>query len=161
MVREELRAVGEYLGITNVHYSCLPDERLDGLSLIDVIRPIEDVVEEEDPDLVLIHHPEDTDQDHRVVTAASIVACREIGKVLYFEVPGPTTMGKFEANYFYPLTGEQMNKKLDAMEHYKSEVRPWPSPRSRWGIGDLARLRGCRVGVEYAEAYQVLRWLVA
>jgi hypothetical protein len=53
-----------------------------------------------------------------------------------------------------------MNAKIKAMAAHSSQVRLSPSERSDDAIEALARLRGVQAGVDHAEAFSVLRWLV-
>ena len=54
----------------------------------------------------------------------------------------------------------ELEAKLDAIRAYKSVLRPPPDVRSPENIRHLAFLRGCELGVEYAEAFQILRWVI-
>ena len=56
----------------------LPDNRLDALPLLDVIKPIEAVVEAVAPEIVYTHHAGDLNVDHRIVHQATVTACRPL-----------------------------------------------------------------------------------
>ena len=49
-----------------------------------------------------------------------------------------------------------MNRKLEIMEMYDTEIMKDPLPRSLHAIKALAALRGSRIGVSYAEAFMIL-----
>ena len=55
----------------------LPDNRLDSLPLLDVIKPIEAVVEAVKPEIVYTHHAGDLNVDHRIVHQADILRSSE------------------------------------------------------------------------------------
>ncbi len=62
----------------------------------------------------------------------------------------------FKPNYFVNIT-EQMDSKIAALKHYDIEMRDFPHPRSYEGVQHLGRVRGMTVGVQYAEAFEVIR----
>ena len=46
------------------------------------------------------------------------------------------------------------------MKIYKSEIREHPFPRSAKNIRALATFRGATAGIEYAEAFMVLKEII-
>jgi hypothetical protein len=50
-----------------------------------------------------------------------------------------------------------IDRKLEIMSMYKTEVHEYPMPRSLDTIRALARLRGSTIGAEYAEAFSLVR----
>ena len=66
------------LGIGPPQFLSLPDNRLDELPLLDVIKPIEAAVAEFTPDVVYTHHGGDLNIDHRIVHQAVVTACRPL-----------------------------------------------------------------------------------
>src|SRR5438094_460783 len=63
----------DVLGVAHVVFCGLPDQRLDSLPLLDVIAPVEKVVAELEPEVVLTHFNADANQDHRTAFAATLV----------------------------------------------------------------------------------------
>ena len=51
---------------------------------------------------------------------------------------------------------QDLERKLHGLDAFKSEIRPWPHPRSRTAVENLARLRGAQAGVPLAEAFQLV-----
>lgn len=47
--------------------------------------------------------------------------------------------------------------KIDAIKSYKGEVKKKPHSRSIEGVKNLSKIRGNQCGVNYAEAYEVIR----
>ena len=66
-------------------------------------------------------------------------------------VPG----NSFVPNVYVDIT-VFLDKKLEIMSMFKGEVQQEPWPRSLSSIKALARVRGSRAGVMYAEAFQLL-----
>lgn len=64
----------------------------------------------------------------------------------------------FLPNYFVDITA-YIEKKLEIMEVFESEIAEHPFPRSLANIKALAHFRGASVGVKYAEAFQLLKFI--
>ena len=64
----------------------------------------------------------------------------------------------FQPNYFVDVT-DHFAKKLEMMKVYESELEEHPFPRSIRNIEALATFRGASVGVEYAEAFQLIKFI--
>ena len=62
----------------------------------------------------------------------------------------------FIPNCFIDVT-DHMTEKLSLMRIYDSELGQHPFPRSERNIKALATFRGATCGVEYAEAFQILK----
>tara|TARA_Y100000294_G_C8307744_1_gene237395 strand:- start:263 stop:514 length:252 start_codon:yes stop_codon:yes gene_type:complete len=71
------------------------------------------------------------------------------------EFAPPLPGNVFQPNIFVDVT-DFFEKKCEIMQLYKSELMDDPFPRSLTVIEALARYRGSRVGVKYAEAYMLL-----
>lgn len=160
------RRAAEILGYKRIEFLDLKDELLDD-RLLDVIVPLEDCVARVKPDIVYTHHRGDSNQDHRAVFAASLIACRAISshkvkKLLAYEVPSSTDIAPpfpeyaFQANY-YVNAAAFIGKKIDAMKAYVREMKKFPHPRSERGIQVFAEKRGMEIGFEAAEAFMVIR----
>lgn len=153
------------LGAT-VEQLWFPDNRMDSVDLLDVVKAIEARIAKIQPTTVLTHHAGDVNVDHRVVHQAVLAACRPqpghpVRELLYFEVPSSTewqTPSTFAPNYFVDVS-ETMGAKFDALAPYVRELRSWPHPRSYAGVDHLARWRGATAGYDAAEAFMVGRIL--
>ncbi|NEO50824.1 PIG-L deacetylase family protein [Moorena sp. SIO3I6] len=160
----------EILGAASVTLDNFADNRMDGCELLDVIKVVEQAIDQYQPEVVYTHHSGDVNIDHRRIHEAVITACRPVPghpvkSLLFFEIPSstewqpPGSAPIFAPNWFVDVT-ETLNLKLKALEAYQSEMRPWPHPRSLQAVEHLARWRGASVGVEAAEAFIVGRQLV-
>ena len=164
------RACG-VLGVHKVVFLDFPDQRIDTYSLLDVIRPIENCIEELRPEIVYTHFKEDVNQDHRIAFRATLVATRPVGghsvrQVLCFETPSSTEWAApfpgsvFAPNVFVDIT-ETLSVKLEAMSQYAdthvSEVRPYPHPRSLEALEVYAKRHGVTAGIPAAEPFMLVR----
>lgn len=162
------------LGVADVRFARLPDQRIDQLPLIEVIRPIELCICELRPHTVYTHHRGDANQDHRTVFGATLVAARPVGthtveQLLCYETASSTEWGPpfadwaFLPNVFVDIC-ETLNLKLAALDAYRetfqSEIKPFPHPRSPDAITACAQVRGSAVGMTAAESFMLVRQLV-
>lgn len=159
----------DILGVKSVFFSDFPDNRMDTIALLDIIKPIEALVAKYQPDSVFTHHFGDLNVDHRRIHEAVATACRPqrghpAKKILCFEVPSstewqlPGSAPTFAPNWFVDISNT-LDRKLAALDAYATELHAWPHPRSRQGVEHLARWRGATVGVDAAEAFMLGRKL--
>ena len=165
------RRACETLGVERLVQVGLPDQRLDTLCLLDLITPIEQCIEELQPDVVLTHFPGDVNEDHRLVARATMVATRPVAgspvrKVCSFEIPSstdwaPPLPGSVFAPNLYVDIEATLETKLLAMKAYAaayvSEVRPYPHPRSLEALTAYAQRHGVAAGLMAAEPFMLLR----
>jgi LmbE family N-acetylglucosaminyl deacetylase len=147
----------------------LPDNRLDTIARLDLIKRIEEVVERMKPTTVYTHHCGDVNVDHRRVHEAVVTACRPtpghaVSRLLFFETASstewqtPGSQPPFVPNWFVDISATLQHKRR-ALDAYASEMRAWPHSRSLQAIEYLARWRGASAGVEAAEAFMLGRYI--
>jgi len=158
------------LGATIACFGDFPDNRLDTIPLLEVVKFVEALVAEHRPDTVLTHHGGDLNIDHRRAHQAVETACRpqagrSVRTIACFEVPSSTewrlaggAAAAFVPNLFIDIS-QWLDHKLRALDAYAAEMREWPHPRSRRAVEHLARWRGATVGVDAAESYMLGRQL--
>ena len=143
------------------------DNRLDNYNLLDVIKPIEKIINSFKPDIIYTHHFGDLNKDHEIVNRAVMTATRPkpnsfVKKIYSFEVLSSTNWSinkpasVFMPNYFLNIS-KFLKKKISLLSLYKSEIEKWPHTRSLKSVESLAKYRGSSVGVEAAEAFCLLR----
>jgi LmbE family N-acetylglucosaminyl deacetylase len=158
------------LGSKSVKLLSLPDNRMDGMELLDVVKIVEVEIEHHQPVMVLTHHVGDVNVDHGIIHNAVITACRpqpghSVKTLLFFEVPSstewrPVASGmQFAPDYFYDVTNS-IDRKLEALNAYAPEMRKFPHSRSVEAVAHLARWRGATIGSVAAEAFMLGRAIV-
>lgn len=160
----------DILGCASVDMLSLPDNRLDRLELLDIVKQIEHFIERFKPVTIFTHHSGDVNIDHCIVHNAVITACRPqpnyvVDEILFFEVPSstewrpPTSAAFFTPNFFVDISST-LSTKLNALKTYSDELRQFPHPRSLQAIQVLAQWRGSTVGVNAAESFILGRRIV-
>lgn len=161
------RAAGDILGVASVDCLALPDNRMDSLDLLDVVKVVEALIERHRPTIIYTHHVGDVNVDHAVTQRAVFTAARPqpghpVATILAFETVSSTEWmpagsgALFAPNWFVDIS-ETLEVKLEALAVYAQEMRDWPHPRSLKAVEHLARWRGASVGTEAAEAFMLLR----
>ena len=167
ILAKSAKRAAEILGVQSVELLEYPDNRMDSVDLLDVVKTIEDYVEKLKPKVVVTHHSSDLNIDHQIIHQAVMTACRPqpghpVKCILSFEVPSatewqlPTVGSPFVPNWFEDIS-ETLELKIEALEAYQFEMRKWPHSRSIKAVGHLARWRGASVGCEAAESFILLR----
>jgi LmbE family N-acetylglucosaminyl deacetylase len=157
----------QHLGVEDVIFLEFPNLLLETIPLHEINKYIEDLLDKYEPSIIFTHHYGDTHRDHQilfqsVLTAARPLPGKEPVEILCFETVSSsewsqhTNDKEFKPNYFVDIT-DTIDEKLKSLQHYDVEMRPFPHPRSYDGVKYLARVRGMTVGVEYAEAFEIIR----
>ena len=144
-----------------------PDNGMDKVRLLDVVKMIEKTKKKIRPHIVYTHSPNDLNVDHRIVAQATLTAFRPQAKeiwekILAFEIPSSTDFAyfkknkTFQPNYFLDIK-KYWNKKKKALQAYKIEMKKFPNSRSLKGIEILSKFRGMQNGLQQAEAYEILK----
>jgi|LakMenEpi03Aug12_release.lakeMendotaPanAssembly.Ray.scaffolds.fasta_scaffold463227_1 LmbE family N-acetylglucosaminyl deacetylase len=147
-----------------------PDNALDKVKLLDVVKIIEKAKKKISPHIIYTHNPHDLNIDHRVVAEATLTAFRPQAKeiwekILAFEIPSSTDFAyfkknkNFDPNYFLDIK-KHWKKKKRALLAYKKEIKIFPNSRSLKGIEILSKFRGLQNGLPQAEAFQILKELI-
>ena len=147
----------------------LPDNRLDTVPLLEVVKLVEDLIEKFKPTVIYTHHPGDLNVDHGVVHRAVLTATRPIPgervrKIYAFEVPSSTEWAfqrmepSFRPNVFVDISAT-LETKVSALACYDTETRKFPHPRSPEAVRAIAMRWGSVAGFQAAEAFELIRSL--
>jgi LmbE family N-acetylglucosaminyl deacetylase len=158
---------GKLLGLRGISFLGFPDNLMDSLSLLEIIKPLELLISKIKPDVIYTHHGGDLNIDHQITHRAVMTACRpqpscSVKEVYSFEVNSSTDWSSrsigtpFVPQKFVDISNEQETK-MAALNVYHSEMRPYPHSRSFEAVIALDKYRGASIGCEYAEAYVVER----
>ena len=163
----DARAAARLVGVEDVRFGGFPDNRFDSVPLLDCVKAVEALIDSVVPAAVYTHHPGDLNIDHLVTFRAVMAATRPMAgcpvrDVYAFEVASSTEWAfarlepAFRPSVFVDVT-ETLEAKIAAMETYRSEARTWPHPRSPEALRAGAARWGSTVGVDAAEAFELVR----
>jgi LmbE family N-acetylglucosaminyl deacetylase len=166
-LRQQAHAAGAKVGVKSVTLHGLPDNRLDTVPLLDVVKIVEDLVEKFQPETIYTHHGCDLNVDHGVIHRAVLTATRPttgqpVRDIYAFEVPSSTEWAfqriepAFRPNVFVEIT-RTIDAKIAAMECYETERRKFPHPRSQEALRAIATRWGSVAGCGAAEAFELVR----
>jgi methionyl-tRNA formyltransferase len=167
--RESALQAAEILGTSEVVFCDYPDQRLDAVEFVDLIKPIESAVSRFSPEVVYTHHGGDANTDHQTTFKATYAACRpmsqmgsSVERLLTFETPSSTDQAPQVGDYvFSPNSFVDVEpvwtKKIEALKCYPTEMIGGIHPRSYEYIEALARMRGGYAGLSLAEAFVIVR----
>ena len=107
------------------------------------------------PDLVMIPSESDIHQDHKTIYFEAVRAFK-FSSILGYEMPWNNL--SFQSSSFVFLSELHILNKIKALKKYKSQSnRPYANEEF---IRSLARTRGVQINTKYAEAFQVIRWII-
>ena len=164
---KELKEVANAYEFDSVHNLRLKTMQVDEYSMSDLIGRISKVVNEVQPNIIYLPFKGDVHSDHRKIFEASYSCTKSfrypfIKKIYMIETLSETEFApstkedSFIPNVFVDIS-EFMDKKLEIMKIFESEMAPHPFPRSETNLRALATVRGATAGCEYAESYVLLK----
>ena len=172
-IKERLNAANKAaktLGFEWLESGQFPDNSMDSISILDVVKFIEKSKSLLNPDIIYTHSGVDLNIDHKIVNQAAITAFRpqpneKWTEIRLFETPSSTEWGINNLNqYFQPNLWVNIKNnwlcKLEALKKYHLEMRNYPHSRSFEAVENLAKYRGNQVGLHYAESFQVIKKIV-
>jgi len=165
--QKEIKQVADEYGFESFFNLNFPPTKLDMIPMNHLITSISKVIEEIKPNTIYIPNRSDVHTDHQISFKA-IWSCTKnfrfpyIKKILMYECitetefSAPINENTFSPNVYKDIS-EYLEKKINIMEIYESEIMSFPLPRSKENIRALARYRGARISKKYAEAFMLLQ----
>lgn len=146
-----------------------PNIKMNTVPHLELVQFVERCIEDFQAEVIITHHPSDTNNDHvntsYAVQAASRLFQRRdnippLKELMYMEVLSSTewsfdsSSNRFTPNVYVEVGEEGIDTKITALSAYKGVMRPYPHPRSAEAIEGLAAYRGVQAGCYYAEAFE-------
>lgn len=166
-LHEDCIEVGRMLGVKKVFHFAYPDNRFDSVPLLDIVKNLEEVIDDVRPEVLYTQHGGDLNIDHAIAFRATVTATRPmvgcpVRELYCYEVPSSTewAFGVFEPRFrpsVFVDIHDTLDVKIQAMEHYEGEKREFPHPRSPEAMAAQARHWGSAVGLLAAEAFEPVR----
>lgn len=168
-LQKDARNAAKVVGYTSIDFCRFPDNRMDSVDLLDIIKTVSSFIERYHPDTIFTHHHGDLNIDHQRTCEAVLTACRPVGqysveRIYAFEIPSSTEWNfqynePFCPNVFFDVK-DTLEAKIKAMACYRTESALYPHPRSSEALMALAQYRGSMIGVDMAEAFELLREVI-
>jgi len=115
------------------------------------------IVEEKSIDLAYTHWVGDIHHDHQAVAKASLHSCRHVPRLLMYRSNWYHSNLDFKGNFYVDISSEWDTKKKAISSHVSEMQRTG----NQWidFFYNEAKNAGQRIGVEYAEVFEVVKWL--
>ena len=168
--RGEIELVKNKYGFAKKYQLPFEAGMLEETPKIDVVKAINEAVRDFQPDTIFLPFPWDIHKEHQVTFEAAL-ACTKvfrnpfIKRVILMETPSETdfvpanVVQSFTPNLFVDITN-QLEKKLEVMQIFDSEVLPHPFPRSLESIRALAVYRGGQAGCGAVESFMMIKEII-
>lgn len=107
------------------------------------------------PDIIYVPSPTDIHQDHQVISQEGLRAFKQ-STLMGYEMPWNNI--SFNTRAFNILGDAHIQAKVDALKMY--ETQKYRDYLNENFVRSLATTRGVQIGVKYAEAFEVIRWIL-
>jgi N-acetylglucosamine malate deacetylase 1 len=164
---KEIKKVSNMYDFDSVHNLRLKTMQVDEYSMSELVGKISKVINEVKPNIIYLPFKGDVHSDHRKIFEASYSCTKSfrypfIKKIYMIETLSETEFApstkedSFIPNSFIDIS-EYMDKKIEIMKIFESEIAEHPFPRSERNLRSLGTLRGASSGCEYAESFVLLK----
>ncbi|EJL22893.1 PIG-L deacetylase family protein [Brevibacillus sp. BC25] len=163
----EIESAARQYSFTSVHKLDLPTTKLDEIGMSKIVEKMSAVMLSVQPQVIYAPYRGDVHTDHKFVFDA-VISCTKwfrysfVKRILAYETLSETEFGLnpdtngFRPNVYVDIS-KYLERKLEVMRIFESEVGSFPFPRSEQTIRSLAYVRGSTAGVEAAEAFMLLK----
>ncbi|MBO5453722.1 MAG: PIG-L family deacetylase [Clostridia bacterium] len=157
------------LGINDYIEGEFPNIKFNTVPHLELVQFIEKAIIKSEADIVITHHPGDTNNDHYHTSLACQAAIRlfqrrndvsPLKEFMFMEVLSATDwsvnegFNKFNPNSYFEIGKDGLERKIQALSAYRDVMRDYPHPRSNESLEGLAAVRGSQANLNYAEAFQ-------
>lgn len=168
-LNDDIKQSSDMLGIRNIYNGSFPNIKMNNEPHLHLVQFIEKAIIESEADVIITHHPSDTNNDHMHTSLACQAAIRlfqrrsdvkPLKEFWYMEVLSSTewsvntSMNRFTPNMFIEVGESGIETKINALASYRGVMREYPHPRSVEAIKGLAAYRGAQSHCKYAEAFE-------
>ena len=168
----EIHRAAEAYNAQEVIRLSFPTTRLDTVPQVALITALREVISRVAPEVIYLVHGGDVHTDHRAVFTAAMSVLKPfymralgVRRILSFETLSSTDAAPLMFNpVFTPTVFSDITpfieRKIEIMRLFESEAQAPSQPRGDSAIRALARFRGATIGVDYAEAFMLIREII-
>jgi len=154
--KEQKKSAG-IIGARKLYWGNYRDTQLTP-SMNKMVTDIEVLLKKINPDFTLVNYGEDTHQDHRALSKATVSASRYIRNVLFYEVP---TTQNFSPNIFVDITSTLKEKISTLLAHNSQALKTNIQGLSIMDAAhSTAVFRGVQARTHFAEGFMPLRLFI-
>jgi len=164
---KEITKIEDLYGFTSVNKLDLSTTKVDTYSMSVLVSKISSVIDRIKPDIIYLPFKGDVHSDHKYIFDAAYSCTKVfrhpfIKKIYMMETLSETEFSlstkedSFVPNVFVDIS-EFMDKKIELINIYESEIGKHPFPRSERNIRALGTLRGATCECDYAESFVLLK----
>ncbi len=153
---KEVKVATKILGLADNHLILYDfDVRRFKESRQEILEELIKIKGDINPELVFVPSPTDIHQDHQVISEEGLRAFKNTS-ILGYELPWDNVT--FNTRSFIKLQDRHVDKKIEALGAYESQkARTYLNGNF---IRSLATTRGVQINTNYAEAFEVIRWVI-
>ena len=169
LIRNEALASHKSLGVHETIFLDYPAPNLKNAESFRISMKFSEIISRIEPEAVFLPHPSDLHSDHGVIYESALVSLRPFSANFVKEIYCYETLSEtewapyqgirpFNPNVFFDISNE-IEKKLEAMEFFVSQLKEFPHSRSTKALESLAKVRGSTINCQSAEAFELVRLL--
>jgi LmbE family N-acetylglucosaminyl deacetylase len=155
--RDEQHRAAEFLQPKSLTWGVYEDTKLTPC-MNEMVHDVEQIMDRIGPDFIFVHYDDDTHQDHRALSKATVSATRYVRNVLFYE--GPTSQN-FAPTVFVDIK-ETIDRKVSMLLAHQSQVMK--TNIKGLSIIDVikatAMFRGTQGRAQFAEGFMPLRLFI-
>lgn len=158
-LKKEFLGVTEHLGLKEENYK-IYNFRVRHLeeNRQDILEDLVKIRRDFGPDVVMMPSLNDHHQDHQVVSNEAVRAFKMHSSIIGYELPWNHIT--FDTNMFIRLNRSHIEKKFELLKCYRSQFLIKRNYFSSEYVFGLAKVRGTQCNADYAEAFEVIRWII-
>ena len=167
---KEIEKVSKAYEFDSIHNLRLKTMQIDEYTISELVGKISNVINDVEPNIIYLPFKGDVHSDHRIIFEAAYSCTKSfrypfIKKILMIETLSETEFAPstkedgFIPNVFVDIS-QYMEKKLEIMRVFESEIGEHPFPRSERNLRALGTLRGAICSCEYAESFILLKEII-
>lgn len=165
--KAEIETVASMYGFSSVVNLQLATMHIDEYTMTELIGLISDVIKRIKPNILFLPFKSDVHSDHRKIFEAAYSCTKVfrypfIKKIYMMETLSETEFAPglkedaFVPNVFVDIS-DFLERKIEIMKVFKTEIAEHPFPRSERNIYALASYRGAIAGCNYAESFMLIK----
>ncbi len=164
---QEANRAFKILGVSNSEFLELPATMINKTPIHELNSKIMKTISNFNPHFVFCPYP-DRHIDHRLIFESVMVATRPVGLGQNIEIVAayetlsethwnaPHIEPNFTPNWVIDISN-YIEKKIEALNCYESQITSFPGPRSLEALEALAKFRGTQAGFAYGEGMHIIR----